>query len=409
VLLLDCGTGHGLALLAAATAGAEVEVWGATAFAEEAAAARALAAEADLELRVLEAAPDRLAARADLPDFDLVAAPSGWTRLSGAERGGVVALLTRRLAPGGAFLLTRETLPGAMERVLLRRVLRHALEVAGEAGTASERVAAALALAGRLLPQSHLLVRLLVNWEAALAWLASMPPEVALREWFGPEGPAWTAAETAAALAPAGLAAGVPADPFAAPADLTLAPEQRALIEAARDPSSAAETAAMLLGDDRRSELFVKPGGAAVALESLRFARTAEPWREPLRPAGFGERAALDAAAHAPAFEALEAAPAPSVAEIAARGGAGVVETAERLRALAGAGLAAPALEAAPGAAARAASARLNRLLLARGPIEALAAPRLGGAAPLGDATRRALAEGGGEAARAALARLGGL
>ena len=380
VLWLHCGEGIGPALLAAATAGTGAEVVAAAAAPAEAEAARRLAAEAGVPLEVHAAPADRPDA---LPGrFDLVALPSGWSRLDAAGREALARFLAERVGPGGAFLLGHEVSPGGRAAETLAQLLGLCWERAGE-GPEAARAAEALAAAERLIEASHMLVRQMPDWAADLAALRALPPAALRRDWIAPRGPLWGMRRTGGLLARAGFARWTPAEPLRLAREADFSAAQLALIDAAPDPWSAAETADLAASRVRRLDLFVKPGGAAPALGARRVAGLAPPEAAPTRIRALGGPVALSRAAYGPLVAALEMGRGLEIGALAARLGEAPEALAERLAVLIGAGHAAPAAfaeETDSPDAARRASAALRRALAARGVADVAPAPLLGGA-----------------------------
>lgn len=126
---LELGFGQGLSLnMHAATQ--EGSFWGTDFNPAHAAHARELAAVTGSDVHVFDDSFAELAARPDLPEFDMIAMHGVWSWISDANRAVIVDLIRRKLAPGGIFFISYNVLPGWAATVPLRHLLR--LQIASQ-------------------------------------------------------------------------------------------------------------------------------------------------------------------------------------------------------------------------------------------------------------------------------------
>lgn len=412
LLMLEVGSGVGLAVQAAALAGTGTTILAQAEDPAEAAHAAALLAEAGLEgaAEVVAGPPSRLAARLDArfdarldvlgdaqgdarPDaaeFDLAVMPWGWDLLPEAERAALIGLLARRLARGGGFMLTRSVAPGALSVGALRQLTLNRWDAAADIADPAARMARTLEEAERVTLLSHRFMRGAVDWAQSRDEMRRLPPRVFARIWGAPRPAPQDSRSFAAALAPAGLVAWTPADPLRLARSFDMTEAQQAEIYRCADPFEAAEVADLMLMRQTRSDLFLKAGGPAAepgALELLPVPGAAEAVASGIRVEGLLGPMTLARAAYLPVLDALEQAGGGGPARLdaaARRLGLETPALTERAAVLLSAGFVLPAPHGAAGPpqAARDAAARLSEILLRRGIADVLPDPVTAGALP---------------------------
>ncbi|MEC9431405.1 MAG: hypothetical protein VYD87_00725 [Pseudomonadota bacterium] len=389
VLMLEVGSGVGLAAQAAALAGTGAEILAQTSEPDEAAHAAALLAESGLDLPLHAGPPETLeempaGTQAGLDALDLVVMPWGWDLAGPAARAAILALLSRRLAPGGGFLLTRSVAPGALGDAALRQLIRSRWAAAADLSDPAARMARTLEEAERIALCSQRFMRGAVDWAETRDRMRRLPPEVFARIWGAPRPPVEDARALGAALSAAGLTRWTPADPLRLAPSFDMTEAQMAELDRCADPFLAAETADLMLMRQTRTDLFLKPGGPEAAPGALALAAAPDlPARiaAGLRVEGMLGPMTLARAAYLPLAEALVEGPArlDALGESLDEPPAALVE---RAAVLLGAGLAEPRPHGAaePPAEAVAACARLRENLLRRGIAWVGGDPRTGGA-----------------------------
>jgi SAM-dependent methyltransferase len=147
---LELGFGQGVSLNihAAAVPG---EFWGCDFIPAQAANAQELARASGADVRILDDSFEELAARSDLPTFDIIALHGIWSWVSDANRQLIVDIARRHLAVGGIFYVSYNTTPGWSALMPLRHLLNlHAEIVSAEAQGLPARLDAALDFAQSL-------------------------------------------------------------------------------------------------------------------------------------------------------------------------------------------------------------------------------------------------------------------
>lgn len=131
---LELGFGQGLSLNihAAACPG---EYWGTDFNPVHAANARELALASGSGARIFDLSFEELAARDDLPEFDVIAMHGIWSWVNEANRHVLVDLLRRKLAVGGRLFISYNAFPGWSQVI----PLRHLLTLHTELGSAADR------------------------------------------------------------------------------------------------------------------------------------------------------------------------------------------------------------------------------------------------------------------------------
>ncbi|MCC6665876.1 MAG: class I SAM-dependent methyltransferase [Polyangiaceae bacterium] len=147
---LELGIGRGVSLAIHAAGGAG-EYWGNDFNPAHCAEAEELMAVVGAGAQVTEASFDELAQRDDLPTFDMIALHGVWSWISEANRGVVVDILRRKLAPGGVVYVSYNTTPGWTPMTPVRHLLQlHAERVGTESEGIVKRVEAALDFVDKL-------------------------------------------------------------------------------------------------------------------------------------------------------------------------------------------------------------------------------------------------------------------
>ena len=144
---LELGYGQGLSLNihAAAVPG---EYWGTDFNPAQAANAKDLAAASGAHLRALDSSFEELAARDDLPMFDIIVLHGIWSWISDENRRAIVKIARQHLAIGGVFYISYNSTPGWSAAMPLRHLMSlHADLASGEAQGVVSKIDGALAFA----------------------------------------------------------------------------------------------------------------------------------------------------------------------------------------------------------------------------------------------------------------------
>ncbi len=145
---LELGFGQGLSvnIHAAATGG---QFWATDFNPSHAANAQSLAMASGAELTVLDDSFGELAARPDLPAFDIIALHGIWSWISDANRKVIVDIAKRHLKPGGLFYISYNVTPGWSPAMPLRHLLTEHAE-RSEQGAVVDRINNSLDFAQRV-------------------------------------------------------------------------------------------------------------------------------------------------------------------------------------------------------------------------------------------------------------------
>src|ERR1700677_1789976 len=142
---LELGFGQGLSLNihAAACPG---EFWGTDFNPGPAANAKEMAEAAGSGAHIFDLAFEELAARDDLPEFDIIALHGIWSWISDESRAVIVELARRKLAVGGMLYISYNSTPGWSAAMPLRHLMTLQAELAGsDAQGRAGKIDAALA------------------------------------------------------------------------------------------------------------------------------------------------------------------------------------------------------------------------------------------------------------------------
>ena len=119
---LELGFGQGVTLNIHAAAN-EGEFWGTDFNPAHASGARELARASGADLHVFDASFAELAARDDLPEFDIIALHGIWSWISAENRRVIVDIARRKLAAGGILYISYNTTPGWAPAMPLRHLM----------------------------------------------------------------------------------------------------------------------------------------------------------------------------------------------------------------------------------------------------------------------------------------------
>ena len=170
---LELGYGQGLSLNihAAACAG---EFWGTDFNPSHVAHARALGEAAGSGVRLLDASFTELAARQDLPEFDIVALHGIWSWVSDENRGVIIDLIRRKLRVGGIVYIAYNCFPGYAPILPLRHLMKLHADLAGNANGIVAKVDGALAFTQQVIDSGALYFR---RHPAVGEWLKTITAE----------------------------------------------------------------------------------------------------------------------------------------------------------------------------------------------------------------------------------------
>lgn len=129
---LELGYGQGLSINMHAAA-TEAEYWGTDFNPTQTVHARALSSASGARLNLLNDSFEELAARSDLPDFDVIALHGIWSWISAGNQKVIVDLMRRKLRPGGIVYMSYNCLPGWAPMMPVRHLMLLHTEFGGSA------------------------------------------------------------------------------------------------------------------------------------------------------------------------------------------------------------------------------------------------------------------------------------
>ncbi len=119
---LELGFGQGVSINIHAAA-SQGEYWGTDFNPGQAVAARRMGAACGTDILLFDSSFEELAARGDLPDFDIIALHGIWSWISESNRNVIVDIVRRKLRPGGVAYISYNCLPGWAPVIPIRDLL----------------------------------------------------------------------------------------------------------------------------------------------------------------------------------------------------------------------------------------------------------------------------------------------
>lgn len=310
---LELGFGQGLSLNihAAANSG---EFWGTDFNPAQAANACDLAAASGANVKILDQSFAELAARDDLPEFDIIALHGIWSWISDENRRHIAEIARKRLAVGGILYISYNTTPGWSSAMPLRHLMSLHVELASpEASGLAPRIDQALGFAERVIAAEALYFKANPAVAERLKGMKGHSRNYLAHEFFNAEWLPMPFSEAANYLAAAKLA-------FAAPANLVghidavnLTQAQQQLLASISHPVLRESVRDYCENQQFRRDIFVKgprsinPVEQAETAKALRFALTTQPSEISLKIRGAAGEAKLQAPIYEPLIDVLAA------------------------------------------------------------------------------------------------------
>jgi SAM-dependent methyltransferase len=155
---LELGFGQGVSINIHA-AGNDGDFWGTDFNPSQAAHARELAEASGSSATLLDASFADLAARPDLPDFDIIGLHGIWTWISEENSRVVVDIIRRKLKVGGLLYVSYNCLPGWAPAMPLRHLMKLHADLAAEAAGVVAKVDGAVTFAQQVIDSGALYFR----------------------------------------------------------------------------------------------------------------------------------------------------------------------------------------------------------------------------------------------------------
>lgn len=253
---LELGFGQGLTLniVAATNRG---RYWGTDFNPAHAANARVLGEISGADVRILDDAFDELAARPDLPEFDVIALHGIWSWISDANRAVIVDIARRRLRPGGLFYISYNVTPGWSPAMPLRHLMVEYARAEAR-GELMQKIDQSLAFAQQVVDKG---AAYFANNPAVVGRLEQLHRQdrhYLAHEFFNRDWHPMPFSLTCEALEPAKLAFAAPAGLLEHIGHLNLSPDARALIDGLSDPRLRETTRDYFTNAQFRRDIFVK-------------------------------------------------------------------------------------------------------------------------------------------------------
>ncbi len=339
---LELGFGQGLSLnIHAAACGGEF--WGTDFNPSQAGNARELAAASGAQLRILDSSFSELAARDDLPEFDIIALHGIWSWISDENRRVIVDIARKHLAVGGVLYVSYNTTPGWSAAIPLRHLLMLHVDLAsGEAQGLVPRIDAAINFAQSVVDSNALYFRANPVVAERLKAVKTQNRHYLAHEFFNSDWHPMPFSSIAAYLDGAKLSFAASSNLISHIDALSLTQPQQQLLASIAHPVLRESVRDYCENQQFRRDIFIKGARALSAARQAelfrdkRFILMTPPADVPLKVNGATGEANLQADVYRPLLAALaEGAHEPkSVGELEAHGGLKGVSIAQIIQAL---------------------------------------------------------------------------
>jgi SAM-dependent methyltransferase len=310
---LELGIGQGLSLNihAAASPG---EYWGCDFNPAQVANAQALAEASGANVRILEASFEELAARTDLPAFDVIALHGVWSWISDANRRLIVEIARRHLDVGGVLYVSYNTNPGWAPNMPLRHLLTlHADLASAETLGISPRIDGALAFAQSLADANSAYFRGNPLALDRLKTIKGQPRTYVAHEYFNTEWHPMAFSDMARQLAEAKLSYATTAHLLDHLAVINLTADQQKILQGLQHTVLRESVRDFLMNQQFRRDLWVKgprplpPSAHAALARAQHYALVTLPDLIPMKAKGLVGEVDLQEAIYRPVIAALAA------------------------------------------------------------------------------------------------------
>lgn len=396
---LELGFGQGLSLnIHAATCAGEF--WGTDFNPGQAANAKEAAEASGSGARIFDLSFAELAARDDLPEFDVIALHGIWSWISDENRTVIVELARRKLAVGGVLYISYNCTPGWSPAMPLRHLMTLQAELAGsDAQGLTGKIDAALAFTERVIDSGALYFKGNPAVAQRLKAIQGQNRHYLAHEYFNRDWLPMPFSEVAERMGAAKLSFAASANMLDQVDEVSLTAEGRKLLSEIAHPLLRESVRDYFVSQQFRKDIFVKGPRKLAPLEQLErirhqgFVLVTPPADVPMKLTGPLGEVTLQEAIYQPLVEILaEANFAPkTVKQILAHPGwkqQPLPLLWQSLVVLTGAGHVYPTQEPDAAKAAQSRSRKLNAYLCRRardgGEIAFLASPVIGGGIPVG-------------------------
>ena len=372
-LELGFGQGHSVNINAASNPGS---YWATDFNAAQAASAQELAQASGADIRLMDSAFAELAARDDLPDFDIIALHGIWTWISDENRAIIIELARRKLKPGGIFYISYNVTPGWSPAMPLRHLMKEHSKRAST-GSLPHKIDEALSFMEKMVEAGANYFKANPAVTERLKKLKEQSRNYLAHEYLNASWDVMPFSQVADQLAAAKLSFACSAHLHDLVDDINLTAEARALLSGLDDVVLRQTVRDYFVNQQFRRDIFIKgartlPGAEqARALREQPFVLLVQPADRPEKVVGSLGEAGLTAAIYEPIMTALaeDNFRPKTIAELSTMAVCeklSLAQFAQALTILCGAGAVAPAHDAAVFAAVTPASKALNSELCRR-------------------------------------------
>jgi hypothetical protein len=271
---LELGFGQGLSLNIHA-ASVPGEYWGTDINPVHAAGAAEMAAAAGSNLRVLDSSFEELAARDDLPEFDVITLHGIWSWISDANRRTIVDIAKRRLAVGGILYISYNSTPGWSAAMPLRHLMTlHAELASGEAQGVVSKVEAALGFAQSVVDAKARYFAANPAVAEQLKRISEQNRHYLAHEYFNADWLPMPFSDVATYLDKAKLSFAASANILDHIENLNVNPEQQKLLELLQHPVLRESVRDYLINQRFRKDIWIKGGRGLSPVQHTRLLRT---------------------------------------------------------------------------------------------------------------------------------------
>jgi Predicted methyltransferase regulatory domain len=266
---LELGFGQGLSLNihAAACPG---EFWGTDFNPGHAANSSEMAEVSDSGAHIFDLSFEELAARDDLPEFDVIALHGIWSWISDENRAVIVELARKKLAVGGILYISYNSTPGWSAAMPLRHLMTLQAELAGsDAQGMASKIDAALAFTQKIVDSGALYFRANPAVTRRLKGIQGQNRHYLAHEYFNRDWLPMPFSQVAELLGAAKLTFAASANPLDSVDEVCLSVEGRQLLAEIGQPVLRESVRDYFVNQHFRKDIFVKGPRRLAPLEHL--------------------------------------------------------------------------------------------------------------------------------------------
>lgn len=266
---LELGFGQGLSLNihAAASPG---EFWGTDFNPVHVTNAQDMAEASGAAPRIFDLSFAELAAREDLPEFDMIVAHGVWTWISDENRATIVDIVRRKLAAGGIFYISYNCTPGWSPVMPVRHLMQlHAALAGSEDEGLTRKVGAAIEFTQRVADAGATYFRVNPGIATWLKKIEQQNPHYLAHEYFTQDWQPMPFSQVAEWLSEAKLSFCASADLLNHVEEINLTPQWQELLSGIGHAVLRESVRDYLVAQQFRKDIFIKGGRTMLPLEQF--------------------------------------------------------------------------------------------------------------------------------------------